>query len=446
MVSQNVPTLVMWRDLNPYPQRLVQATETSPHVLVVGAGVTGLVTAWVLLDKGYKVTILSKEWANFSKNERLTAQIAGALWEYPPAVCGSHTDAISLSNSKRWCMVAYHAWDAIASVPELRASGVRMKPSGFFFPQPVDQDPAQLSKMAEIMMSGVRGFRHDPKLVEQRGVAPGYGAVDAYELLAPVIDTDQAMLWLTSLVHSKGAATVTEAVRGDLLDQEDALRARFGADAIVNATGLAGTELAGDETCYPIRGALVRVRNDGTDFPRVESALTITADAVHDANEIVFLVPRNDNILLIGGMTQPHAHALDLTLDTPIVARMRRRCEEFLPGLKNARVDPDYPLAQGLRPFRSRNVRVERELRPVPGSLTTGRARLSRIVHSYGHGGAGWSLSFGCAGDVAGLVDEALRDAAPTPMDFDPSFSDGSWEQSSASSSSYAHSVDSSRQ
>lgn len=431
MVSQNVPSLVMWRDLNPYPKRLVQTTAASPHVLIVGAGVTGLVTAWVLLDKGYKVTIISKEWANFSKNERITAQIAGALWEFPPAVCGSHTDRISLSNSKRWCMVAYHAWDAIASVPELRqGSGVRMMPSGFFFPQPVMEDPAQLSKMTEIMMSGVKGFRHDTKLIDHRRVDPSYGAVDAYELLAPIIDTDQAMMWLMSLVHSKGATTITETIQGDLIDQEDALRARFHADAIVNATGLAGTELAGDDSCYPIRGALIRVLNDGKHFPKVESALTITADAVHDSNEIVFLVPRNDNILLIGGIAQPHEHTLDLTLETPIVQRMRQRCEAFLPCLKKARVDPTYPLAQGLRPFRARNVRVERELRPVPGTT-----RPSRIVHSYGQGGAGWSLSFGCAGDVAELLEDALKDLAPMPMEYDPSYSDGS--ESTTSSSSF---------
>ena len=55
MVSQNIPKLVMWRDLTPYPRRLIQAAATAPHVLIVGGGVTGLVTAWVLLDRGYKV-------------------------------------------------------------------------------------------------------------------------------------------------------------------------------------------------------------------------------------------------------------------------------------------------------------------------------------------------------------------------------------------------------
>ena len=88
--------------------------------------------------------------------------------------------------------------------------------------------------------------------------------------------------------------------------------------------------------------------------------------------------------------------------------RMKARCEAFLPSLKTAKIDPDYPVAQGLRPFRQRNIRVERELRTlVPGS------KPSRIVHSYGHGGAGWSLSFGCASDVLGLVKEALADLPP---------------------------------
>lgn len=74
-------------------------------------------------------------------------------------------------------------------------------------------------------------------------------------------------------------------------------------------------------------------------------------------------------------------------------------------------MDPEYPFAQGLRPVRSRNVRVERELRKNP---TTGFQ--SKIIHSYGHGGSGWSLSFGCAVDVAALIEEALTGELPMSM------------------------------
>ncbi|GME56935.1 nucleotide-binding domain-containing protein [Neofusicoccum parvum] len=307
-------------------------------------------------------------------------------------------------------MVAYHIWDAIASSkPLAELSGARMKPADFFFPVPIEQDADQLAKMHEIMASGVRGFRRSTSIITERRA---HGDVaDAYEYLAPIIDTDVAMSFLKDLVTAKGATLVTQTLHGDLFDQEHQLRQQHHADVIINATGLAGTELAGDASCYPIRGGLIRVLNNGRDFPRVRAALTITADAVHDAGEIVFLVPRNDDILLIGGIAEPHERTLDLTLDSPIIRRMRARCERFLPDLKRARVDPEYPLAQGLRPFRQRNVRVERELR-VRGD---GGAP-SRIVHSYGQGGAGWSLSFGCAGDVAALVEEALLDLPARPM------------------------------
>jgi D-amino-acid oxidase len=293
---------MLWRDLTPLPEPLVKPTTNSHHILVVGGGVTGLITTWLLLDHGYRVTVVSKEWASWSKNQRLTSQIAGALWEYPPAVCGQHTDRISLHHSKRWSMIAYHIWNAIAADKKLsEKSGVRMKPSTFYFPVPVEEDNFQYEKMNEIMASGVRGFRRGANLLAERRVDPVHAGVDAYELMAPIIDTDVAMGWLMELVQAKGAQMRTETIQGDLLAAEAGLRQRFAADVIINCTGLAGAQVAGDRSCYPIRGGLIRVINDGADFPKVKSALVVTADAIHDANEIVFIVPRNDNILLLGG-------------------------------------------------------------------------------------------------------------------------------------------------
>ncbi|KAI4195298.1 MAG: hypothetical protein LQ350_007279 [Teloschistes chrysophthalmus] len=407
--------LVFWKDITPSPAPLKIAGASSPRILVVGGGVIGLTTAWALLDRGYKVTVVASRWASWGKEQRLTSQIAGALWEYPPTVCGQHTDAISLQKSKIWCMVAYHIWDAIAASDELsQTSGVRMKSSNFFFPGRVEDSPVQLKKMKDLMASGIKGFRHDPKIIQDRQINEKFGAVDAYKHLAPIIDTDVAMEWLTRLVERKGAKLVIKTLTGDLFFQESELRAAFDADAIVNATGLSGTELAGDSSCYPIRGGLLRVINDGSDFPKLDHAMAITAGTFHKSSEIVFLVPRNDSILLIGGITEPEEDQLSLTIDSPIIQRMRARCQDFWPDLKRARLDTDYPLAQGLRPFRRQNVRVERELRMHEGSAT-GKVP-SRIVHSYGHGGAGWSLSFGCASDVVALVEEALLNLLPTPM------------------------------
>ena len=110
------------------------------------------------------------------------------------------------------------------------------------------------------------------------------------------------------------------------------------------------------------------------------------------------------------GIAQANEANLDLTLDSPEMKRMRARCNRFVPGLENAELDAHSPIVQGLRPVRGENVRVERELRrKADGSL-------SHIVHSYGQGGSGFTISFGCAGDVLGLIEEVEAGIPPTPL------------------------------
>jgi D-amino-acid oxidase len=48
----------------------------------------------------------------------------------------------------------------------------------------------------------------------------------------------------------------------------------------------------------------------------------------------------------------------------------------------------------GLRPFRKSGVRVERD------ELRDGRT----VIHNYGHGGSGFTLSWGCAREVVNLA------------------------------------------
>lgn len=48
------------------------------RVLIIGGGIVGLCTAWTLLDSGFRVTVLSEQFAS-RDGLRLTSQIAGAL-------------------------------------------------------------------------------------------------------------------------------------------------------------------------------------------------------------------------------------------------------------------------------------------------------------------------------------------------------------------------------
>lgn len=52
--------------LDPLPQQ--DPTATSPMILILGGGVTGLINAWVLLDRGYHVTVVAQRWASLPTN------------------------------------------------------------------------------------------------------------------------------------------------------------------------------------------------------------------------------------------------------------------------------------------------------------------------------------------------------------------------------------------
>ena len=99
------------------------------------------------------MTIVAERWTD-PKN-RITSQIAGALWEWPPAVCGKHTDVISLHNSKRWCMTSYRVFEKLEEMfpaSDFMDHGVRMKMANFFFDQVLEDmpDKGQLEKFEEI--------------------------------------------------------------------------------------------------------------------------------------------------------------------------------------------------------------------------------------------------------------------------------------------------------
>jgi glycine/D-amino acid oxidase-like deaminating enzyme len=72
---------------------------------------------------------------------------------------------------------------------------------------------------------------------------------------------------------------------------------------------------------------------------------------------------------------------------------MLDRAEQFVPGISKARIISEFT---GLRPGRTK-IRVEEE------KVTAGSKQLP-VIHNYGHGGSGATLSWGCAKEVAELA------------------------------------------
>ena len=96
----------------------------------------------------------------------------------------------------------------------------------------------------------------------------------------------------------------------------------------------------------------------------------------------MYAIPRT-NDCVFGGTNELSD---DLAIDSATTARIVTECSRALkiqkPNILAERV--------GLRPFRKSGVRVER------AHLRDGRT----VIHDYGHGGSGFTLSWGCAQEV----------------------------------------------
>jgi D-amino-acid oxidase len=151
-------------------------------------------------------------------------------------------------------------------------------------------------------------------------------------------------------------------------------------DAVVNATGLAAGWLAGDPAVHPVRGHVVLVANPG---------LTTSVRDEENPRGITYVHPRSRDVVL-GGTYEPGR--ADTAPEPRTAAAIRDRCVALVPELAAA---PVLGERIGLRPARTGGPRVARESTGHPGQ---------RLVHAYGHGGAGVTLAWGCAAEVTRLA------------------------------------------
>ena len=116
-----------------------------------------------------------------------------------------------------------------------------------------------------------------------------------------------------------------------------------------------------------------------------------------EGQSFVFILPRGDDKLWLGGMVQPYQWDRNLTLDYPPIRRMFENVKEFYPPLRNYGDKDVEEVLVGLRPARKGNVRLEWD--PMCPSL----------LHNYGHGGSGVTFSWGCAIEASSMVDRVLK-------------------------------------
>ncbi len=197
-----------------------------------------------------------------------------------------------------------------------------------------------------------------------RAPAPVTGAPLAWKFAAPRVEPSLFLPWLTARLRASiEVRTVID------------LEAEPG-DRVINCTGLGARELAPDDLLYPLFGQILLTAPGDVDL-----AVTITDH--RDPDAIFYVIPRRSELVL-GGISRPYPPGAPPERDPDVSRRILEHAAAFgipIGELQRERV--------GLRPYRL-EVRLE---------------RAGRVIHNYGHGGAGFTLCRGCAEDVVALVE-----------------------------------------
>ncbi|MFF8828436.1 NAD(P)/FAD-dependent oxidoreductase [Streptomyces sp. NPDC015131] len=188
----------------------------------------------------------------------------------------------------------------------------------------------------------------------------------------PLVDMPVHLAWLVARLEAAGGCVERRAVAS--LDEARA-------PVVVNCTGLGARDLVPDPALRPVRGQLVLVDNPGVE------EWFVAPDTSTGSATYFFPQPGR---LVLGGTAEEDDWRTEP--DAGTAAAIVARCARLRPEIGRARV---LGHRVGLRPVRTGGVRLVAERVGPGGGL---------LVHNYGHGGAGVTVAWGCAREVARLV------------------------------------------
>lgn len=313
------------------------------HVGIVGAGVSGLTCGIVFAERGYQTAIFAKE-----VGQQTTSGAAAAIW-FP-------YDAEPLDRVIPWALQTRQMLIDLVRNPSSGVSIIELRQcsrSGeiqipdWAFPLEARPLPAcAVSSKGEKSLSG--------------GCAE---FASCFALNVPLMDTTIYLNYLANRFVGAGGSIAVNAHFANLEEVDQQF------DLVINCAGIGARELVQDADLEPHRGQVAIVS-------RIEG---LPHAVVCDDPPLMYAIPRRDNCVF-GGTNDVSSN---LAADPVTTNRILAECRRVL------KIDEVNLLAErvGLRPFRKSGVRVER------GRLRDGRI----VVHNYGHGGSGFTLSWGCA-------------------------------------------------
>jgi D-amino-acid oxidase len=186
-----------------------------------------------------------------------------------------------------------------------------------------------------------------------------------FAITVPLMDTTIYLNYLEERLIKAGGS-ITANLHFERLDD---VSREF--DLVINCSGIGARNLVHDVDLEPHRGQVAIV-------PKLDISCAI----VCDDPPLMYAIPRANDCVF--GGTNELSENLDV--DPTVTSRIIAECSRVLniddPKVLAARV--------GLRPFRKSGVCIRAD------RLSDGRT----VIHNYGHGGAGFTLSWGCAENV----------------------------------------------
>jgi len=269
------------------------------------------------------------------------SDVAAAIW-YPFLTAPAERADI-------WCMETYT--ELVRLIGDEVDSGIVMR-DGREYLREVAEPPSWSSQIA--------AFR----ILDAGEIPDGY--VFGWEFRAPVIEMPRYMPWLRAKVDELGGSFKRCFVE-DLSDVPG--------EVLINCVGLGARKLCNDEEIVPARGQVIFLEQDPGvgHFDQQPESLTYT-------------IPRSD-VTVLGGTAQ--IGDWDENFRPEDNEEILSKVEAIWPEMDRSKIVGG---AVGLRPSRS-EVRLEiEEIGSKP------------VIHNYGHGGAGVTLSWGCADEVAETI------------------------------------------
>jgi D-amino-acid oxidase len=333
------------------------------RVAVVGAGVSGLTCATLFAEGGYHTAIFAEE-----TGDRTTSAVAAAIW-YP-------YDAEPADKVIAWALDTYKVLVDLCHEPQNGVSLIELRT--FSRTREIQIPEWAIPLGARRLPGSVMSSEVETSLAIPPNKIPA-GFTSGFALAVPLMDTTIYLDYLTKRFVSAGGV-IHENIRFDAfedVDREFAL--------IINCSGIGAKTLVPDADLESHRGQIATV-------PKIDVSYAIACDD----EPLIYAIPRTNDCFFGGTNELSDNREVDPSATLRIVAECARILNLRAPKVLAERV--------GLRPFRKSGVCLHAD------QLRDGRT----VIHNYGHGGSGFTLSWGCAQKVLKLADNFYAGNDPT--------------------------------